>query len=170
MDDVIDEAGNLSSSQRDERNPLRADRGARPPLGLRFAGRPRSTGGPRAQDSHADRIQSLGIVRDANVALSEALCRHIGLPQDTPVRSLVLPWVSATFSGMRHELVFELASDRDVRRAKAFAARVGEAEFDLPGHIVADIQARLADPQAGNRDNAQCASRLQVEALTVVSA
>ena len=71
-------------------------------------------------------------------------------------------WASVTFSGARHRVVFSLEGAGAARAADAFIAEMREAEFALPGHILADIvltgEERSADGQ-----------RIQVrlEALTV---
>lgn len=69
-------------------------------------------------------------------------------------------WASATFSGARHKVAFSLAGEGAAQAAEAFAASVGEAEFDLRGHIVADIA--LVE-QSSEEDRVL----LRVEALTV---
>ncbi|HKX22074.1 MAG TPA: hypothetical protein VJM81_02230 [Rhizorhapis sp.] len=48
------------------------------------------------------------------------------------------PWSSATFSGARHKTVLKISGGDAHVRAQQFAAKVPEAEFRLPGHIVAD--------------------------------
>lgn len=56
------------------------------------------------------------------------------------------PWASATFTGARHEL--DCCAGVDL-------VGVGDAEFKLPDHIVADISFRADD------------GRLLIEALTL---
>ena len=55
-------------------------------------------------------------------------------------------WSSATYTGARHVLTCDLGTD---------LAGIGDAEFTLPGHFVADISASACD------------SRMIVEALTI---
>lgn len=47
-----------------------------------------------------------------------------------------LPWASATFVGMRHEVTVELPDDHAHR---AWLARLSAAEWALRGHLVADV-------------------------------
>jgi hypothetical protein len=81
---------------------------------------------------------------DPHRALIRALlARHPGL---IVLASRTEPWASATFTGTRHELVCATGPN---------LAGIEEADFDLPGHIVADI-GWSAEP-----------GRLLIEALTL---
>jgi hypothetical protein len=72
------------------------------------------------------------------------------------------PWASVTFSGARHRVTFTLEGEGAAGAADAFLARMDEAEFDLGGHILADIA------WAGEeRDDDGRRVRLTLEALTV---
>src|SRR3712207_2020050 len=74
---------------------------------------------------------------------------------------LSTPWASVTFRGARHRLTFALEGDGAGEAADMFLAGMDEAEFDIAGHIVADIA--LVDcerSEAGDR------VRLTIEALT----
>ena len=71
------------------------------------------------------------------------LARYSGLEV---VESRIEEWASATFSGARHVLHCALGPE---------TAGIGEEEFVLPGHVVADIFAEHAD------------GLLVIEALTV---
>ena len=71
------------------------------------------------------------------------------------------PWASITFTGARHELAMKLRGDDPEKVADRFLADLDVAEFDLPGHLLADI-ALVA------RDTKPCGTvRLRLEALTV---
>lgn len=48
-------------------------------------------------------------------------------------------WASVTFTGARHMIGCRLTGERAVELAGRFCAGIGEAEFELPGHILADI-------------------------------
>jgi hypothetical protein len=48
-------------------------------------------------------------------------------------------WASATFAGARHELTFRIEGEGAGAAADAFLATLTAAEFDLRGHILADI-------------------------------
>ena len=73
-------------------------------------------------------------------------------------------WASITFTGARHEIVLRLEGDGADAAADRFCESVGAAEFELRGHIVADISvvAREPAPDGG--------IRLRIEALTVEEA
>jgi hypothetical protein len=76
------------------------------------------------------------------------------------VESASTPWASATFAGWQHHYVL-LFSDRD--RISPFLDSLAEKEFDLPGHILADIS-------AGEQLEGSETARIIVEALTVEDA
>ena len=90
----------------------------------------------------------------AHQCLQRALLARIGSAQ--VVREACTPWASATFTGSRHvwQMRIEGASVSDATRHGA--ATLQDAEFDLPGSILADISATWAD-EGG----------LTIEALTV---
>jgi hypothetical protein len=69
-------------------------------------------------------------------------------------------WASVTFSGARHELAFRLDGEGAEAAAAAFLAGLTVAEFDLRGHVLADI-ALVSDERSPG-----CA-RIRLEALTV---
>jgi hypothetical protein len=69
-------------------------------------------------------------------------------------------WASVTFRGARHRVRFTLEGEVAEAAADAFLAGMEEAEFDLPGHILADI-ALAGDERSGG------GVRLTIEALTV---
>ncbi|MGL4314286.1 MAG: hypothetical protein ACRCSO_09885 [Sphingomonas sp.] len=51
-------------------------------------------------------------------------------------RAIAHRWASATFSGMRHEIQVMMTADA---AAEAWLAQLPEAEFAVPGHLVADL-------------------------------
>lgn len=69
-------------------------------------------------------------------------------------------WASATFVGARHEIGFIVDGDGAAPAAQAFVACLGEEEFALRGHLVADI-APVSSEIATDR------ARIAIEALTV---
>lgn len=79
------------------------------------------------------------------VAIEEQACR---------------PWASITFSGERHRICLRLSGASAAAAADGFLDGLGEREFDLRGHILADI-ALVADERDPD------AVRLTLEALTV---
>jgi hypothetical protein len=76
------------------------------------------------------------------------------------VQSASRPWSSALFEGRRHIIVLRIEGSDARERAAAFAADVGEAEWTLSGHFVADItvDARWRD---------EGAEVLELSALTI---
>jgi hypothetical protein len=71
-------------------------------------------------------------------------------------------WVSGTFAGARHELTFRVEGEGAQGQADLFLDGLEEAEFDLRGHILADIA--LVSRSA---DDAGSLVRISLEALTV---
>lgn len=71
-------------------------------------------------------------------------------------------WASITFTGARHRLSLRLAGAGARAAADAFLDGLGDREFDLKGHVVADIALEGEVAQDG-----EDAVRLTLEALTV---
>ncbi len=98
------------------------------------------------------------------MTLTTAILNQADMAGVLLMRSEVSPWASMTFSGARHsfDLLFD---DPDFERAASrLETTLGEAEFDLPGALVADLAvSRPCKAQGG-------ASCLRVEALTVTCA
>lgn len=69
-------------------------------------------------------------------------------------------WASVTFSGARHRIAFSLEGPGAGEAADAFLGSMAEAEFDLRGHILADITL-AGEERSGER------VRISLEALTV---
>lgn len=69
-------------------------------------------------------------------------------------------WASATFTGARHELAFRLEGTGAEAEAERFLSGLDAAEFDLRGHILADIALVSEERRPG------CA-QIRLEALTV---
>jgi len=59
----------------------------------------------------------------SSASVAEAVCR---------------PWASATFLGARHRISVRFSGPDHACEAEAFANSLPEAEFSIPGHIVAD--------------------------------
>ena len=72
-------------------------------------------------------------------------------------------WASATFRGARHAINLHLAGEEATARGAQLAEALDGIEFDLPGHLVADIhvRSRIADADGVT---------LEIEALTVEDA
>jgi hypothetical protein len=71
------------------------------------------------------------------------------------------PWASITFSGERHRLVLSLPGPGAEAAVEAFLDGLGDRDFTLRGHILADIEA------AGVEREGDGQVRLTLEALTV---
>jgi hypothetical protein len=69
-------------------------------------------------------------------------------------------WASVTFNGARHELAFRLEGPGAEQAADRFLANLDVAEFELRGHVLADIVLVSEDRRPG------CV-RIGLEALTV---
>ena len=72
-------------------------------------------------------------------------------------------WASAAFAGVRHQLTLDLSGDGAEAAADAFLEDLEDKEFDLRGHILADI-CLVA------RENVDGRLRLKLEALTIEDA
>jgi hypothetical protein len=69
-------------------------------------------------------------------------------------------WASVTFSGAWHELAFRLEGDDAERTAARFLSGLEARDFDLRGHILADISVTDEERRPGW-------ARIRLEALTV---
>lgn len=78
----------------------------------------------RPRRSHADRLRAvlLGLAEAQGQILSH---------RETP-------WASITFSGTRHELVFEFTGIAAGKAGERFIAALPDHEFAIPGQLVAD--------------------------------
>jgi hypothetical protein len=76
--------------------------------------------------------------RDCHGRLLAALIERAG-PGGDVADSGITAWASATFVGARHTVSLTLAGEDAEGRAEALALALPEAEFSLPGHIVADL-------------------------------
>lgn len=91
------------------------------PCRARGTRRPPSPAGGRRRDPHGRLVRALMVLAGETATLLSASST---------------PWASATFQGGRHIIVIGFT---DTVALDALAARVGEAEFHIPGHIVADV-------------------------------
>ena len=100
----------------------------------------------------------------AAAGLLRALISRAGIDRDrillTDFRST--DWQSLTFIGERHEMELRIPSPDAGRLAAQLSEGLGEAEFSIPGQIVADIG--LERPPSHNRDGSVT---LHIEALTI---
>jgi hypothetical protein len=99
--------------------------------------------------------------RDALTALLRAIRAKLPDPVMEQVSSRA--WASITFSGARHQLCLRLAGEGAKDAADGFVSGLCEADFHLPGHILADIA-------LSSRQDSADGVRLKLEALTVEDA
>lgn len=93
---------------------------------------------------------------DPHARLEQAL---VALAGGEIVESRETAWASATFSGARHRYVMRVPAGHDISPLMA----IEEREFNLPGHILADIVLTERDEHPGDR-------RIAIDALTVEDA
>ncbi|MEM1194623.1 MAG: hypothetical protein AAGH57_00840 [Pseudomonadota bacterium] len=62
------------------------------------------------------------------------------------------PWSSITFTGTRHEVIFEFLGTASAERAESFIADLPEHEFAIPGQLVADASVREVDHRFGEQE------------------
>ena len=70
------------------------------------------------------------------------------------------PWCSATFVGAQHCVTLLLDGDGAADRTRSLAKALPEAEFSIPGHLVADLTVDAIS-------NGEKMARLTITALTV---
>jgi hypothetical protein len=100
----------------------------------------------------------------AAAGLLRALVARAGIDRNrillTEFRSV--DWQSITFIGERHEMELRLPPPNAPQLAAILCDRLADAEFAIPGQIVADIG--LERPPSHNRDGSVT---LHIEALTI---
>lgn len=104
------------------------------------------------------------MITDPSKALSHALhAALVDFPGTVKTEELSRRrWASITFTGTRHRVEVTLDGPMAECVAKAFGKGLGEREFDLKGHVLADI-AMKGDVEAPTDSRA----RFILEALTV---
>lgn len=97
-------------------------------------------------------------------ALLRGLIAKAGVARDRILLSSVCStdWQSLTFIGERHEIDLRIAPPDSREIAERICDRLSEAEFSIPGHILADIAVR---GRARARDDGSAI--LSIEALTI---
>ncbi|AEG50531.1 hypothetical protein Sphch_2899 [Sphingobium chlorophenolicum L-1] len=79
----------------------------------------------------------------------------------TVERAASRPWASALFQGRRHVIALKLAGPDAAERRAAFVEGIGEAEWNLAGHFVADISIDDSSPVPGGGE------WIELSALTI---
>lgn len=92
------------------------------------------------------------------------LVAHAGEPCAV-IRTASRPWASALFQGRRHEVTMSLIGADAAGRLATMIEGIGEAEWILQGHFVADITAD-AHQVATGPDGVPVAT-LELSALTI---
>lgn len=102
----------------------------------------------------------------AAAGLLRALLARAGIDRDrillTEFRSA--EWQSLTFVGERHEIRLRVSGPDSASLAGRLGSGLGEVEFDIPGHLVADI-ALAGEPQRSPDGSVT----MTIEALTVAT-
>ena len=96
--------------------------------------------------------------------LLRSLLQRVGEDKDrillTTIRST--DWHSLTFAGERHQLAFRLVGPDAAALLERFTVGLEDAEFDIPGQLVADIK---ASPAANGEPDGSLT--IAIEALTI---
>ncbi len=101
-------------------------------------------------------------VNDATSAFLRAICVTFG-NFDLAIEEIrSRSWASVTFAGARHELIFRIAGEGAAEAADHFIRHLEAKEFELHGHIMADI-ALVCEERKDGEDWV----RISLEALTV---
>lgn len=99
-------------------------------------------------------------LNDATTALLRAIAEAFPEQSFTAEEVWSRSWASATFTGSRHEIAFRISGDGADAAAGRFLSGLDAREFQLRGHVVADIS--LVAREGGSEE-----ARIRLEALTV---
>lgn len=95
--------------------------------------------------------------------LLRALLHRVGEARDRIflIDAFSTEWQSLTFTGERHEFTLRIAAPDPKRIAAALAEGLADAEFEIAGHVVADLAAlpAMIEPDGS--------IMVRIEALTV---
>jgi hypothetical protein len=96
--------------------------------------------------------------------LLRALRNRAGLDPDRILLSSLrsCDWQSLTFTGERHEIALRITGQDSDEALARLADNLQDAEFSIPGHVVADIA--LAGPPNHDEDGS---ITVELEALTI---
>lgn len=104
------------------------------------------------------------LISSAAAALLRAVLARAGVSRErvllTEIRSI--DWQSLTMVGERHELALRIPGPGAAAIVARLCDGLGDAEFDIPGQIVADIAV-----SEGPSEGADGAIILSIEALTI---
>lgn len=100
-------------------------------------------------------------MRDAHRRLLNALVRRVEPAHSvTPGECSSREWASATFVGARHRFALTISGPKPSEAATRFADGLDAMEFEIPGHLVADIV-------VVERSDRSVGTAMTIEALTV---
>ena len=97
-------------------------------------------------------------------ALIAALAKHLSPVALQVDDSHETGWASATFTGARHSFSLAISGAGAAEALAKLEREIGEAEFDLAGHLVADI---LITARRTDWHVSPPVIRIEIEALTV---
>ncbi|MDQ3246968.1 MAG: hypothetical protein M3Q52_08810 [Pseudomonadota bacterium] len=99
----------------------------------------------------------------AGAALVRALLARARVDRDRILLASIrsTDWQSLTFTGERHEFELNVPGQDSATVAAALADGIEEAEFTIPGQIVADIRAHMQAPTPDG------SIAVRIEALTI---
>jgi hypothetical protein len=100
-------------------------------------------------------------VTDAATAFTRAVRAHFPSAARFVIEEMrSRGWASVTFSGARHELAFRIEGLGADDAAARFLSGLHARDFELPGHLLADISLVSEERRPG-------LARIRLEALTV---
>jgi hypothetical protein len=97
---------------------------------------------------------------DPHASLGAALIKAAAPAEARIATSTARPWASITFSGQRHRFAIHFGGPEAAAMARFMARTIACDEFDIGGHLVADIVAS----QPVEKDGEMV---VEIEALTV---
>jgi hypothetical protein len=98
---------------------------------------------------------------DAATALLRAVRAHFAVIAGFVVEEIrSRAWASVTFAGARHELAFRVEGEGAGEAAGRFLSGLDARDFELHGHLLADISLVAEERRPG-------LARIRLEALTV---
>ncbi len=160
MNDIVAENRAAPEAQRAMPHPLWSGGSTRPQSGEGHAPRPRNWGqigwSNRAPSERNKRNRHLENPASAADQLDLIIAQRLGLTKESQISAKETPWASITFTGARHIITFSV---NDCEISKSTFERLNEDEFDIPGHLVADVAVTITE-----RDG-RCG--VQLEILTV---
>lgn len=105
------------------------------------------------------------ILSSAAALLIRSIMSRTGLDQDRIFISHAhsVDWQSLTFIGERHELALRLSAPDAASAATRLRDGIADAEWEMPGHVVADIAI------TGEQTSDDGSILVQLEALTIAN-